>query len=70
MSASAADSATQKNPSVTLAGAPTTEATFLYDTKSQDLYFDDDGSGVHGAQKIVHFDTPVTLHANDFDIVA
>jgi Ca2+-binding RTX toxin-like protein len=50
--------------------APTTKATFLYDTKTQDLYFDDDGSGVHGAQKIVHFDTPVTLHANDFDIVA
>ena len=36
----------------------------------QDLYFDDDGSGVHAAQKIAHFDTPVTLHANDFDITA
>jgi Ca2+-binding RTX toxin-like protein len=50
--------------------SPTKAATFLYDTKTQDLYFDDDGSGVHAAQKIAHFDTPVTLHANDFDITA
>ena len=50
--------------------APTTAATFLYDTDAHDLYFDDDGSGAHAAVKIAHFDTAVALKADDFDFVA
>jgi serralysin len=50
--------------------APTKAATFLYDTSTQDLLFDDDGSGAHAAVKVAHFDTPVAIHANEFDIVA
>jgi hypothetical protein len=26
--------------------------------------------GAHAAVKVAHFDTPVAIHANDFDIMA
>ena len=50
--------------------APTTSGTFLYDTVAQDLFWDVDGSDPGAAVKIAHFDSPVALTVNDFDIVA
>ena len=50
--------------------APTTAGTFLYDTDAQDLFWDQDGSGVLAPIEIAHFTTAVNLTANDFDIVA
>ena len=50
--------------------ATTTKGTFLYDTDAQDLFYDADGSGAGASVKIAHFDSPVALKADDFDIVA
>ena len=50
--------------------APTSAGTFLYDTDAQDLFWDANGSTPGGIVKIAHFDSPVALKADDFDIVA
>jgi hypothetical protein len=44
--------------------------TFLYYTETQDLLWDADGSGAGGAVQIAHFETPVTLTINHFEITA
>ena len=44
--------------------------TFLYDSDGHDLLWDADGSGAGMAVQVAHFDTAVSVQANDFDIVA
>jgi serralysin len=43
---------------------------FLYDTDSQALSWDADGSGLDAALEIAHFDTSVVLTTDDFTILA
>jgi Ca2+-binding RTX toxin-like protein len=42
--------------------------TFLFNTDTHDLAWDADGAGSGAAVQIAHFDTPVTLTVNHFDI--
>jgi Ca2+-binding RTX toxin-like protein len=50
--------------------ATTATGTFLYDSDGHDLLWDADGSGAGAAVQVAHFDTAVSVQANDFDIVA
>ena len=50
---------------------PTTNAgTFLFNTETHDLAWDSDGLGASDPVQIAHFDTPVSLTINHFEITA
>ena len=44
--------------------------TFLFNTETHDLVWDFDGLGAGDAVQIAHFDTPVSLTINHFEIIA
>jgi Ca2+-binding RTX toxin-like protein len=50
--------------------ATTGAGTFLFNTETNDLAWDFDGSGGGEALHIAHFDTPVSLAINHFEITA
>ena len=50
--------------------ATTNAGTFLFNTETHDLAWDFDGLGAGDAVQIAHFDTPVSLTINHFEITA
>ena len=50
--------------------ATTNAGTFLFNTDTHDLAWDSDGLGAGEAVQIAHFDTPVSLTINHFEITA
>jgi hypothetical protein len=50
--------------------ATTYVGTFLFNTETHDLAWDLDGWGAGDAVQIAHFDTPVGLTINHFEITA
>jgi hypothetical protein len=50
--------------------ATTTAGTFLFNTETNDLAWDLDGSGAGDAVQIAHFDAPISLTIHHFEITA